>query len=278
MIFRVNHYSSNLKRSAKNIWIPIKGNNSKTAYPKSGHSNCFAIEDSSFWFKHRNNCIIALLRNYQPNGPIFDIGGGNGYVTGALCQEGFKSVLVEPGNSGIKNAKIRKIPFLIQSTFEDANFYPNSIPAIGLFDVLEHIEDDISFLRKIQSVLKPNGKLYMTVPAFSFLWSNQDIYAHHFRRYTRSNISKILRLAKFSIDYCTYYFTIFPIPLLLFRAIPFRLNKTQKYTDSQFQEEMTKSTGIFEYFLKSYLKFELNRIKKKSIFPLGSSILLVAHK
>ena len=38
---------------------------------------------SLFWFRHRNDCIRELVRNFQPKGkvPIFDVGGGNGFLT-----------------------------------------------------------------------------------------------------------------------------------------------------------------------------------------------------
>jgi hypothetical protein len=44
---------------------------------------CFEAEHRSFWFRHRNDCIRELVRNFQPKGkvPIFDVGGGNGFLT-----------------------------------------------------------------------------------------------------------------------------------------------------------------------------------------------------
>jgi hypothetical protein len=61
--------------------IYYAGSSEKVSYPDSGNDNCFEIEENSFWFHHRNNCIIEMIRNYPPtgNGPIFDVGGGNGF-------------------------------------------------------------------------------------------------------------------------------------------------------------------------------------------------------
>jgi hypothetical protein len=36
-----------------------------------------------------------------------------------------------------------------------------------------------------------------TVPAFSFLWSEEDVLAGHFRLYTLSSISKVLKSSGF---------------------------------------------------------------------------------
>ena len=43
------------------------------SYPEEGNEACFQIEDQSFWFRHRNNCIRELVRNFplRGKGPIF---------------------------------------------------------------------------------------------------------------------------------------------------------------------------------------------------------------
>ena len=43
------------------------------SYPEEGNEACFEVEDQSFWFLHRNDCIRELVRNFPPRGrgPIF---------------------------------------------------------------------------------------------------------------------------------------------------------------------------------------------------------------
>ena len=38
------------------------------SYPEDGNARCLAIEDSSFWFRHRNRCIVAAVSRYRPAG------------------------------------------------------------------------------------------------------------------------------------------------------------------------------------------------------------------
>ena len=38
------------------------------SYPEEGNEACFEIEDQSFWFRHRNNCIRELVMNFPPRG------------------------------------------------------------------------------------------------------------------------------------------------------------------------------------------------------------------
>ena len=58
-------------------------NGEAVSYPEEGNEACFQIEDQSFLFRHRNDCIRELVRKFPPNGkgPIFDVGGGNGFLT-----------------------------------------------------------------------------------------------------------------------------------------------------------------------------------------------------
>lgn len=63
------------------------------SYPSTGNDVCFSLEDTSFWFRHRNNCILEAVRRLPPQGEILDIGGGNGYV----LDERMPALLLEPG-------------------------------------------------------------------------------------------------------------------------------------------------------------------------------------
>ena len=114
------------------------------------------LEDSSFWFQHRNRCIIKVIELFPPLGFIVDLGGGNGYVTRGIIDAGFDALLLEPGPEGAINGKIaRKIPTVICSTFQDAGFEELSLSAIGCFDVIEHIENDQVFIKQAHQALKP---------------------------------------------------------------------------------------------------------------------------
>ena len=40
----------------------------KISYPDEGNEACFAVEDESFWFRHRNACLVEMVRNFTPEG------------------------------------------------------------------------------------------------------------------------------------------------------------------------------------------------------------------
>ena len=207
----MNRFFQSLQLDSKGIYYADL--TEAISYPKKFNELCFEVEENSFWFRHRNHCIIEMIKNFRSStdGPIFDVGGGNGFVAKGLLDAGLDVVLVEPGQAGAINAKKRGIPHVICVTTHTAKFKTESIPAIGVFDVVEHIEDDIGFLKHLWELLVPGGMLYLTVPAYQFLWSQEDVEGGHFRRYTLSNLKKKMMHTGFDISYSSYIFSYLPI-------------------------------------------------------------------
>ncbi|HAZ11679.1 MAG: hypothetical protein A2X86_18315 [Bdellovibrionales bacterium GWA2_49_15] len=79
-------------------------------------------------------------------------------------------------------------------------------------DVLEHIENDQGALNEWKQHLKPGGIALITVPAFQLLWSYQDKFLGHFRRYRRRDVMALAAHCGFEVIYCRYIFSwAFPI-------------------------------------------------------------------
>jgi SAM-dependent methyltransferase len=251
---------------------------SRVSYPERGNDLYFAIEDQSFWFRHRNRCILELVRLFPPPGPIFDIGGGNGFVASALQQAGFEVVLVEPGPRGAGNAQRRGVQYVIQAAFEDAGFLPESLPSISLFDVVEHIEDEHGMLRSLVRVLAPGGRMYLTVPAERWLWSHEDVSAGHYRRYSLPGLTDALTRAGLEVEYASCFFGFLLIPTLLRRVLPFRLGIAAKEpTPEQVRADHVVS-GVTARILEILTARELRRIAQGRVIRIGGSCLAVARK
>lgn len=256
------------------IWFAK--NNSGVSYPEDGNDKCLQIEEQSFWFRHRNNCIKELVSRFSANKVFWDIGGGNGYVSMGLQENGIETVLVEPGKAGVTNAKQRGIKNVICGTFHDvtSSLGKNQIEAAGAFDVIEHIKDDSAFIEEVNSTLVPNGKFYLTVPAYNFLWSDEDVEAGHFRRYTLSSISKVLEKAEFSIIYETYLFSFLPVPVFFLRTVPSLFNVKRNSNSVEKYKKEHKENLI----LRRFIQWEQNQILDQKEIPFGSSCLIVAQK
>ena len=245
----------------------------KLSYPEQGYDASLQLETSSYWYEHRNACILSAVRRFPPSGTLFDIGGGNGYVTQSLVSAGFDAVVVEPAPRGAHNAWRRGLEPVVCASF-DRVFRPAILPAVGVFDVIEHVEDDESFLQTIAERLQPGGRLYLTVPAGPWLWSDNDREAGHWRRYTRSELLDKVSRAGFHVEWCSAFFAPLVVPILLLRTIPSRLRLRKILS---YEREFKAPTGGLGRLLRRALAWELARFHHRHQ-RLGSSLLLVASR
>lgn len=274
----IHAISNGLRLGEDGIWY--SADTRDVSYPSDGNDACFAVEDRSFWFKHRNDCIVAAVKSYPPADAetIFDVGGGNGFVSAGLAAAGFDVALLEPGKTGASNARRRGLDTVICATTDTADFKPNSLPAVGLFDVVEHIEDDLAFLKTVNDLLVRKGRLYVTVPAYSFLWSDKDVSAGHFRRYTLSGVCRVIKNAGFQIEFSSYIFRFLPLPIALFRALPHRLGlERSEPKKAKAEKEHVVKEGAVSRVLDAISILEIEKLKNRKPMSFGGSCLVVAR-
>src|SRR5262245_30783311 len=163
-----------LKRLGERLWAAE--DLAPVSYPSAAQAQIATIEESSFWFRHRNRVIGAVVRRHPPTGPILDVGGGNGAVALALGRCGVSAIVLEPGIGGSSIAHARGLT-VIHGTFDGEMFVAGTVPAIGLFDVIEHVVDDVQLLKDCRTAMRSGGFLYVTVPALLSLWSSDAEFA-----------------------------------------------------------------------------------------------------
>jgi len=143
--------------------------------------------------------------------------------------------------------------------------------------VFEHIEDDLSFLRSLQLLLASKGKLYITVPAYSFLWSQEDIFVGHYRIYTIHTLTERLNQAGFIVEFSTYIFRFLPLPIFLLRSIPYRLGLANKEpTKASITRDHAVKNNILGKLLDIALSVEIRNIQNNFPVNYGGSCLLAA--
>lgn len=107
---------------------------------------------------------------------------------------------------------------LICSRFDELSLASNSFDAIVAGDVLQSVADDVGALREMRRVLKDGGLLCLTVPAYSFLWGEDDEARGHQRRYTVSELRRKLNTCGFQIHRASYFVASAFLPLVVGRA------------------------------------------------------------
>lgn len=217
--------------------------------------------------------IISAVQKHTPDRILLDIGGGNGFVTKGLQINNLSAVLLEPGKAGCINARKRGVKNIICATLSEAGIKDGCIDSAGLFDVLEHIEDDLAFLKEIHSRMIKNGKLFITVPAYPFLWSYEDDYTGHFRRYTLPNLISTSKEAGFKCIYSTYLFSILPLPIW-FRRVIF----SQRDLKKEKPQNKAHKKSFASYLIDWVWKVETKIVKKGIKIPFGSTCFVVLEK
>jgi SAM-dependent methyltransferase len=162
-----------------------------------------ALEDGHWWFQERRSILARWLRRLArdgvPPGRALDIGAAAGGNTRVLRRHGWQPVALEYSAGGARVARERGLT-VVRGDATQLPAASASIDLITAFDVIEHIEDDYLAAAEIRRVLRPGGTLLVTVPCDMRLWSAHDVAGHHFRRYDRAGLTKVVTKAGLLID------------------------------------------------------------------------------
>jgi SAM-dependent methyltransferase len=175
------------------------------------------IEDSLWWLLGRKTIIRKFLHRAglnQGNIKVMDVGCGSGGVFDVLTEFG-ELYGVEPSAILARRARARG---LARDVFEGdiAKLeITRHVDVITMFDVLEHIEDDVEFLKRIRNLVPEDHLILMSVPACQFLYGEHDSLLHHYRRYSRQTLSRCFSESGYEVINMSYFmFILFPLVLL----------------------------------------------------------------
>ena len=243
----------------------------------------FEVEDRHFWFKSRKRCIAAAT-SLIPAGSIQDViehGCGTGFVLAEL-QRLYPRARVTGADlfpEGLAFARRRFAGPLVQTDLFGCEFR-EAFDLVGLFDVLEHLDDDVAALRALREQLRPGGRLLLTVPAHEMLWSDYDVASGHRRRYSRHVLEERLSSAGFRIEYCTGFMFIL-LPLLLarrrFRRSSAKTGESSAPPPDRIAREL-QINPLLNRALELLLRPEPWCMARRRRIPGGTSILALAAR
>jgi SAM-dependent methyltransferase len=148
----------------------------------------------------------TLLDKYTKD-KVLDVGCASGRYTNYLFSKGFDVCGIDTQPDLIKMAKKEypKIPFKVAPA-EKIPFADNSFDTIILFDILEHLADDVLALREARRV---GRRVIISVPRENqdFLTDHSLAHHHyldrtHLRTYTPGSLRKLLIKAGFKVVTC----------------------------------------------------------------------------
>ncbi len=235
-----------------------------------------ALEAGNFWFRARNKLIVWAMQKFFPEmSRYLEIGCGTGYVLAGVDQSFPKARITgsEIFSVGLPFAaqRVARAELLQMDAREIP--YVEEFDVIGAFDVLEHIHEDSTVLSRMFSSLRPGGGLVLTVPQHPWLWSIQDDYACHERRYRIGELRNKVTQAGFTVKLESYF-----VSLLLPAMFLSRLAQRNKTVDSTDPLAEMRIPRILNTLFESVMDLERALIRGGLRLPVGGSLLLVASK
>ena len=247
-------------------------------------------EDRHWWFASRTRAILAYLDRYVRPGQnlrVLDVGCGAANMTHHLRHYG-QVVGVDNNPKPLEVARERGLE-AHEGTADNLPFGESEFDVITLLDTVEHVPAEDKVFEECWRVLRgPNkahgtrgGRLLVTVPAFMFLWSRNDVINMHQRRYTAPELKGKLKRHGFRVLRISYNnFFIFPLAasvILLRRGRAEPELASPHFDDKSYQVEMEPASPLMNSVLTGVGKAETALMRHISL-PFGTSIIAIAEK
>ncbi|MSR61113.1 MAG: class I SAM-dependent methyltransferase [Planctomycetes bacterium] len=239
------------------------------------------LEEHHWWFRGRRAVYLGLLRHelagHTPTRAL-DLGCGVGGFLDGLAQLGAQVYPTDLDRNSLLRCALRGFGRGVVANGYALPYRDGAFDLVCLFDALEHIPDDARALREVARVLAPGGRVVISVPAYPFLFANNDRVACHYRRYTRSTLRRVLTGAGFALERNTHT-NVFLFPLIL-PAVLLLKAKERLLRQSPDRQRTNLSVPLpraLHRLLAGVFTAELP-FSRRFDWPAGHSILALARK
>jgi len=224
------------------------------------------IDNHWYYFSKANALVDYIGKNNHRS--VLDIGSGSGFFSKFLLR-----------NTALKDAWCYDINY---NQSEDVDYFGKKIyfrksieelnvDLILLMDVLEHIDDDLEFLKSFVRSSKKGTQFLISVPAFMFLWSQHDVFLEHKRRYRIKDLNLLVERSGLKINKSAYFYClVFPIAAFIrvFSKI-FNFNGVDIKSDLKKHSALTNGLLKILCYVDRRFIFAHNRYVGLSIFCLA---------
>jgi SAM-dependent methyltransferase len=228
-------------------------------------------EARHWWFVGRRMILASVLESLslKPDARILEVGAGTGGNLEMLARFGRVDAMEMSDEARIlaRQKTFGRFDIKRGACPHEVPDFCTSFDLICMFDVLEHIDEDVQTLVALRRLLKPRGQIFITVPAYEWLWSAHDEHLHHKRRYTARKLRGRVEAAGLRVQRMTYFNTLL-LPAVAAARVRDRLTGAQAATGTAVPKPLTNAilTKLFasERFLLRWLAL-----------PAGVSLLAV---
>lgn len=229
--------------------------------------------DDYWWYRARARLLETVLRPYVGAADnVLDVGSADGPSVGWL--RGSRAhVTLDLDPRGLKvgegvHGSALALPFA-NAAFD----------VVGAFDVLEHCEPEAVAVQEFARVLRPGGRLLLSVPAYQWAWSDFDEENGHYRRYTRPRAVAAVEASGLEVLRVSHAFAS-TFPLFVAERIARRVRRKLRSDGAVAAADVVslpRTSPPLDRLLTSLGSLD-NRILQHRDLPFGSSVVLAARK
>ncbi|HRI00384.1 MAG TPA: methyltransferase domain-containing protein [Saprospiraceae bacterium] len=239
------------------------------ALPVSMADEWFSIANKDhFWMQWRFfeiKKMIGLVSSFSDK--TFEIGCGNAVVMQQMEQDSYSIDGCDLNLYALEKSEKTKGKLFVYNIFDQHQDVYKKYKNILLLDVIEHIEDDVTFIKQSIAHTEGNGYIIINVPASMMLFSKYDSVAGHVRRYNKAGLRKSMEEAGLQ-DIQIRYWGWSLIPIAILRKIWLQFKSKEQVIESGF-----KPGNMFtDKILRSLMSIE----QKIGNFSFGTSLIAIA--
>lgn len=237
---------------------------------ESAYREHFEVEDRHWWYRGRWAVVEALLSRVQlpPQPRILDAGCGAGGNLEKFGRIGIATG-VEPSPEGVGFCRERGLERVHQAGLESLPLEDDSFDLVVATDVIEHVAAEQQALRELLRVAAPDGVMLLTVPAYMWLWSEEDVNLHHQRRYTRRRLRQAVTAAGWEPLFSTYFNSLLLPPIALAKKI-----RRPGADDA----DLARTPAALDRPLSLPMRLEARLIRAGVSLPAGVSVGIVCRR
>lgn len=165
------------------------------------------LEDNYWWHVAKRQLALRLLRRFAPApGHLVEGGIGSGRNLVEFSRQGYDVTGFDLMPESVAHVRQRGIEDVRVHDLEDAwPIDPDSLKAVVLLDVLEHVANPVRVLEHVRKALSDDGAVIITVPAYPWLYSRWDEQLGHYRRYTIREFRRQACEAGFRVQWLNHW-------------------------------------------------------------------------
>jgi SAM-dependent methyltransferase len=221
------------------------------------------------------NLFRLVGAQVPPVGSVLDVGCGAGGMIAFLLERGNDARGIDTSAPSLRAAR----GFLTSRGLDPDRVRCESVADVrargGLYDAvismdcLEHVEDDAALFADLVGLVRPGGRLVVTVPAIQALYGERDRLVGHYRRYDRRRLEALARPHPLRVDQLRYWNLLGVAPTFVsHRVLRRRVDESFRWGPPSLKARAVRAT------LGAWFRHVENAIRP----PLGLTLLLAATR